>query len=315
MHARYVAYGLQLHSSFALPGMTPALARELPVLALHRAGTADVQARWSGAGAQPVWQGWLGDGCRMRIERGIDGDVLFSYGEQASFRLDATHELLECAPVRPGIGWQRALISKVLCNVSVMRGYEGLHAAAVEAPDGVVAFAGPSGAGKSTLALELVRRGWPLFADDMVALRRAPARVRAYPATPHMSLAEAAHGASELDALGTTVARLAGERWLAARQASRRPSGIRAVLLLDRAPGNPLVAHKSPANPLLLAPYMLGFEGDGERQARRFHLYADLIGSAPLIELSSGDDDSPSDLADVVEELLAHRPALARSAA
>ena len=35
---------------------------------------------------------------------------------------------------------------------------------------GVVAIMAPSGAGKSTLAAELMRRGWPLFADDVLVL-------------------------------------------------------------------------------------------------------------------------------------------------
>ena len=62
---------------------------------------------------------------------------------------------LDCAPCDSGLDWQRALISKVIPSISVMLGYEALHAATVESPQGVVAIMAPSGAGKSTLALEL----------------------------------------------------------------------------------------------------------------------------------------------------------------
>ena len=54
-----------------------------------------------------------------------------------------------------------------------MLGHEALHAAALDSPDGVVAIMAPSGAGKSTLALELLRQGWPLFADDVLTLSTA----------------------------------------------------------------------------------------------------------------------------------------------
>lgn len=321
MHTRYVAYGLQLRSSFSLPGMTPRAAQELPSLALRLTTPMALRAAWEGCSSDlPAWEGRLGDGCRLRIERARSGEVLFSYGEhecgeKALFCLDASQELLECAPARDGLDWQRVLISKVLCNVSVMRGYEGLHAAAVDTPEGVVAVAGPSGAGKSTLALELVRRGWPLFADDMLALRRAPSRVRAYPATPHMSLSEDLPDAVELDELGTTIASFSGERWLAVEDASHRPRNVRALCLLERGPGLALDARILPANPLLLAPYMLGFEGDSERQCRRFHLYADLMGSTTLIALTGGLGDSPRELADLLERLLVLPPALAGSPA
>jgi hypothetical protein len=316
MQTRYVAYGLQLRSSFALPGMTPRTAEELPSLALRLTTPAALELAWGGTrGDLPAWEGRLGDGRRLRIERGTGGEVLFSYGQQALFRLDASQELLECAPLQDGLDWQRVLLSKVLCNVSVMRGYEGLHAAALDTPGGVVAVAGPSGAGKSTLAIELMRRGWPLFADDMLTLRRAPSRVRAYPATPHISVSDELPDAVELEELGTIVANLPGERWMVAEQTSHRPRNVRALCLLERGPGLALDARVLPANPLLLAPYMLGFEGDGERQSRRFHLYADLMGSTTLIELTGGPEDSPRELADLLERMLAYRPVLAGSPA
>jgi serine kinase of HPr protein (carbohydrate metabolism regulator) len=54
----------------------------------------------------------------------------------------------------------------------------------VDSAEGVVAIAGPSGSGKSTLAIELLRRGWPLFADDVLTLDHTEGAVRAHPGTP-----------------------------------------------------------------------------------------------------------------------------------
>jgi hypothetical protein len=174
---------------------------------------------------------------------------------------------------------------------------------------------GPSGVGKSTLAIEFVRRGSPLFADDMLTLTRAPSRVRAYPATPHMSVSQDLLDAAELDELGTTVASFSGERWVVIEGASQTPRNVRALCLLQRGPDLPLDARILPANPLLLAPYLLGFAGDSERQSRRFHLYADLIGSTTLLEVTSGCDDRPCELADLIEGRLVDRQALVGSPA
>jgi hypothetical protein len=50
--------------------------------------------------------------------------------------------------------------------VLLARGYEGLHASAVQGPRGVVAFVGTSGTGKSTTAVAVASTGLPHFADD-----------------------------------------------------------------------------------------------------------------------------------------------------
>lgn len=53
-----------------------------------------------------------------------------------------------------------------------LRGRLALHSSAVVTPDGQVAmFCGQSTAGKSTLAVALARRGHPMLADDLVAVK------------------------------------------------------------------------------------------------------------------------------------------------
>ena len=52
-----------------------------------------------------------------------------------------------------------------------MRGLIPLHIAAIQTPEGVVAYTGPSGAGKSTKVAELhFRHGWPIICDDVAVL-------------------------------------------------------------------------------------------------------------------------------------------------
>lgn len=51
------------------------------------------------------------------------------------------------------------------------RGLLPLHASAIVAPAGAVLFMGHSGAGKSTLLNEFLRRGYPMLAEDLAAVR------------------------------------------------------------------------------------------------------------------------------------------------
>jgi hypothetical protein len=313
MKMDYLAYGLRLSVSFPLPGMSasapaPAPANEdLPRLALELRDPVELQRIWSNANAELEWSGRQGDGRDLTIVRSAAGERLFNYGELALFALDARMRRLECAPLEPGLDWQRVLLGKVIPAIGVMRGYEALHAAAVDAPAGVVAIMAPSGAGKSTLALELLRRGRPLFADDVLTLSRERDAVSAHAGTPHMNTAVDAPEGIDPEALGETLGILAGERWLAAASTSAagvaRP--VRMLCLLERGPGLALGLEQLPANPLLLAPYTLGLSSDPERLRSRFDLYADLLGSATLVRLSAGPADRPAALAELLEGALA----------
>ena len=294
MNDGYTAYGLALSSSFPLPGMTPGgLECALPSIELVR--------------------GQLGDGQVLRVEWGREGDLRFAYGDRAYFRLAPTRERLGCAPRDvAGIDWQRVLVNRILPNVSIAHGNEALHACAVETELGVVAIAAPSGTGKSTLAAELMRRGWPLFADDVLVLSRAGGAVEAQAATPHMNISPDAGDPGEL---GEILADLGGESWLAVRGAMSGSRELAAVVILDRGPGLEIAAGPLHRTPLTLAPYMLGLPDDEGRDATRFALYADIAESTPLIGLSGGPGDRPAALADALEGVLGLNSAHAAGAA
>jgi hypothetical protein len=187
MEEPYVAHGLQLHSTWPLPGMVPDVDEDLPSLRLTRVPRVQLGANWS-ARASPVWRGYLGDSCELKIERGGRGDLLFTYGDRACFHLDADRRTLTCAPGEAGLYWQRALLTKVLANVSLVCGREALHASAVDSSFGVIAILAPAGTGKTTLALELMGRGHTLRADDVLTLAQGRCGVVAHAATPHMNL-------------------------------------------------------------------------------------------------------------------------------
>src|SRR5271154_3868028 len=103
MSTRYVAFGLELHSSFALPGMSPDEAWGLPALELARCSAGELEHAWSGSARPPVWRGRLGDGEPLIVRRGIAGDVLYTYAHGDRFHLSADARLLRCAPRRGGL--------------------------------------------------------------------------------------------------------------------------------------------------------------------------------------------------------------------
>lgn len=159
-----------------------------------------------------------------------------------------------------------------------------------------------------TLAVEMLRRGGSLFTDDVLVLEQTESAVRAHPGSPHMNLAERPPVAIDPQTLGVTLGMLAGERWLTASMATTDPRQVHMLCLLERAPGLPLKIHALPANPLLLAPYMLGLSMDAERQRQRFGLYADLMQSATLVRLTAGAEHRPEQLGDLLERALARTP-------
>lgn len=63
------------------------------------------------------------------------------------------------------------LLGPVMGFVLRLRGVTSLHASAVVAGDYAVALVGCPGAGKSTTAAAFARRGFPVLADDVVALK------------------------------------------------------------------------------------------------------------------------------------------------
>ncbi len=283
METCYVAYGLQLTSEFELPGMRIAtLANDrLPAITLGLRTRGDLRAQWSGAPGPPEWSGRLGDGLALVIERGTAGDVLFSYGDRAQFRLSPDMTQLDCAPREEGLDWQRVLIGKVLSTISLMHGYEALHAAVIDSPEGVVAIMAPSGSGKSTLAVELLGRGWPLFSDDILVLQDTGGAVLAHAGTPHMNLAVSQPNSIDPQTIGDTIAILTGERWLVAHSTRMEPRPVRMLCVLTRAEGLRVGAHRLSSSPLPLAPYMLGLATDMERQRSCFELVRELDANNP----------------------------------
>jgi hypothetical protein len=302
---RYVAHGLELRCPFVLPGMDERSEQGLPEVELDLLTRAAIDREWASCPSTPIWQGRLGDGLTLAVSRSADGAHLFAYGEHALFMLDRSRRVLACAPSEPGIGWQRVLLTKVLPNVSLILGYEAMHASAVESPDGAVVVLAPSGVGKTALALALADRGWPLISDDIVTLGVDPLDgVRAHPGTPHMNADRRSISPRSTPRLAVVLGMLGDEAWLSAHASASEPCPVAALCLLQRGPFDGLQVSDLPANPLPLVPYALGLDSGAERIRARFALYGELASSARLLRVRAGTGVSSTRIAGYLESVL-----------
>ena len=299
----YRAFGLALDSALELP--IPSVPSPVPTaaVAIELEPTTQLLARWDGASSDPVWITHI-DGRRYEMEHGRDGDHLMRWGDDALFHLSADGSTLTCAAPDPeDPAWRRCLLDTVLWSVSLLAGFEQLHAAAVDGAGGAIAIAGPSGAGKSSLAAELVRRGSSLVADDIVALSEGEGGFLAHPGPPVMNVPLRFAAAGGRRGLGAPIATLGDERWVAVDDAARRPRALTAICLLRRRADGPPVLERIPATVLELLPYTLGFPHLEGRLRRRFELFARVAATVPVYRLDAGILAPVAGIADAVDSL------------
>ncbi len=168
----YFAYGLEIHSELALPGLESSAARpdvvvRFGVLDSHPA-PADTTGYFFQTLADGVHFGWEGV-ARFRIVGGRDITV---------------------TPA-PGIdeGALRALVlGPALAVVLHQRGFLILHGSAIVLHGKVIVFLGQKGAGKSTTAAAMHGRGHAIMADDVIAVQTDAAFPLVFPAYPQLNL-------------------------------------------------------------------------------------------------------------------------------
>jgi hypothetical protein len=119
-----------------------------------------------------------------------ENGYLLRFNELADFSIDKKGNEILCMP-KPGISEdtiQHLLLDQVIPLVINLRGAEALHASAVLAPQGVIAFTGPAGSGKSTLAGSFLLSGYQHVSDDCLAHSEKDQEIYAIPAYPGLRL-------------------------------------------------------------------------------------------------------------------------------
>ncbi len=160
---------------------------------------------------------------------------------------------------------------------------EVLHASGVVIPGGVVALCGLPRTGKSTLAFGLHRRGYPLWADDSVALD-ATEGVTAIPVPFHIRLRPASRAYFAAEA-GPTSTRPGA----AASPASRAGAPLAAIFVLSRirdgAGPRAQRLRAAAATPALLHHAQCFTLRDRARKQRMLEQYLAIAGRVPVYEL------------------------------
>jgi hypothetical protein len=117
-------------------------------------------------------------------------DYLLRFPGMADFTVSADGREIRCFP-QPGIPLntiRHLLLDQVVPLTLSSRGRLILHASAIVAPEGAIAFLGQSGLGKSTLAASFGRQGLPFLADDCLVLKEEGGRLLAFPSYPGLRL-------------------------------------------------------------------------------------------------------------------------------
>jgi hypothetical protein len=244
------------------------------------------------------------EGCPFATLEGASGDLLFHFGPQALFHLEADRRRLNCAFARPDDRLsQRVLLDTVLWTTSLQVGFELLHASAVATDRGVLAFVADQGGGKTTLAAEFLRRGGALFADDIVALEEAGGTIAAHPGPAVMNL-PAVLDPADLDG-AAALATFGDERWVQLPAAVQPPTVPAAIVLVRRADDATLRCRRVPATTLDLLPFAVALPHMTARARRRFEVFGALADATPVLELTADLTTPPATLADAVDRELA----------
>ena len=157
MSGRYRAFGLEIESERPLPELAPAVA----------GGPPDLRIRWGEVPKPP-------DGETGALRR-CGSDVWLTVRGVARFWIPGGREIVVDA--LPGVSDREVrvfLLGSAIGAFCLQQGLLPLHASAVVAHGGAVAFAGRSGVGKSTLVAQLQSRGHPVLCDDVCVVGVSP---------------------------------------------------------------------------------------------------------------------------------------------
>ena len=231
-----------------------------------------------------------------------------SVPERAAFRFQAGSELVLAHPLADDDDVLDAYYGAALpMAVQVALGGQALHASAVVAPgSGALAFCGISHAGKTTLAFALCRRGYLLWADDVLAFEvRGADHVRAVrlPFRVNLRARTAAHFKAVTDEV--SGANNESEEW------TRVP--LAAVFTLERAASSepwsrPAARRLSPSEALMaVLSHAFCFQPQTAQEKRRtISDYLGLVARVPVYSLTVGPDLGMLDaLLDEVEATIA----------
>ena len=302
---RGTAFGLRIEADFDIPGLTSGEG-DLPFVELSLADEAELARAWGAAEgrATRISEERLS---RDEADRFIDADPEIGYRLFARYfgscLISRDGGRLLCVP--PPVAswrWQRFLVGRCLPLAAMLRGYEVLHAGAVEIDGGVVAVVGPKGSGKSSLTVRLVLQGARFFTDDVLVLQEREAQLVAHPG---FGVVNVRSGEDERladpdrEALGPRLGLTGRSKHHYGLTPVQGARPLRALYLLS--PGreaSATIARVSAPDPRrLLASAFIHDVRPPEHLARLLHVCARLAASVPVFDVALGGDEGAAALA------------------
>lgn len=153
----YGAFGLVWQFPFTVPELRP----------VHSSGHVDVTVTVGQAPTTPVEAVRAGP-----LRRVIPGEAWVEVSGVVRFWVCQGESIrMEVAPTAEAQFVRLMLLGPVAGLLLLQRGLLPMHASAIVTPAGAALFVGHSGVGKSTLLNEFLRRGYPMIAEDIAAVR------------------------------------------------------------------------------------------------------------------------------------------------
>jgi hypothetical protein len=294
--ARQRGFGLAFASDLPVPGLAADPMPPVADVRLHL----QRQPPWAGAGAGRTLHPPAASESALTVSGFPGGALLLGYADGTRFAVDAAGSEVwaSWAPEATLEDTATYLLGPVAALLLRLRGCVPLHASAVLAGGGAIAFAGTSGAGKSTLAAAFAGLGRTVVADDVLAVEARDGGLVAHPAYPRIRLWPDSAGAlyGREDALPLLTPNW-DKRYLDLAEGDRefpsRPLPLRAVYLLEpRSPEGPRLRPLAPREGLmkLIATTCATFVPDAALREREFRLLARVAAEVPLRAVAPADD-------------------------
>jgi hypothetical protein len=190
----YSIFGLGLLSDQPVPGLVAEPKLRLPDVRIYFSTRPSWLCRLF-EGPQILWHtrpsGSQGEAPVLTVWKPSGGDYFrLSYHDGVEFVIDrqGTQVWVEFPEEANQEYLSTYLLGPVLGFLMRLRGISCLHASAIALGSQAIALIGPAGAGKSTTAAAFAKIGYPVLADDIVALRDQGEVFLVPPASPRLCL-------------------------------------------------------------------------------------------------------------------------------
>lgn len=170
---KYKAFGLNIHSEIFLPELVQ-YESENPDLIIHY-DTIDI-----------ISDEFLVKGKTFRVTK---NSIYKFFDDIGKFKISNGNEII-IDPYKNvnEVVLRSFILGTVMASLLYQRGLFVIHSSAVNLNDTVIAFLGNKGYGKSTIAMTFYKEGYPIIADDYIAVNPENEVPLVYPGFPSLRL-------------------------------------------------------------------------------------------------------------------------------